>query len=41
LIVLVDVNDSKKSASNVFMAENVFMVEKGSSAFKRGVAGLF
>jgi hypothetical protein len=38
VIVLVAVSVSRKSA--VFVAENVFMVEKGSSAFNRGAAGL-
>ena len=36
--MLVGVNVSKKSV--VFVAENVFMVENGSSAFKRVVARL-
>jgi hypothetical protein len=38
MIVLVGVNVWKKSA--VFVTENVFMVENGSSVFKRGAAGL-
>jgi hypothetical protein len=38
MIGLIGVNVSKKSA--VFLAENVVMVENGSSAFKRGAVDL-
>jgi len=39
MIVLVGGKAWKKSAASICMAENVFIVENGSSLFKRRAAG--